>query len=180
MAEARACGELDADGHYIRFEGVFPGRGTAFVNTTRVYGRDGTSAWDLTQASIEARRQMDQLLRFLIVRVPGCERASRIDASTVIGVRETRRIRGQHLLTEEDILAGLSYDDTILKVWRHCRASTLVRAPRPCRGRPRAEVGSGSEASATGCGARARSLKLAAWPSGSRRSTVLSSARGHD
>ena len=119
VAEARARGELDKDCHYIRFEGVFPDRGTLFVNTTRVYGRDGTSAWDLTEGSIEARRQMDQLLRFLVLKVPGCERAFRIDASSVIGVRETRRIRGEHLLTEEDILAGRAYDDTVVKAWRH-------------------------------------------------------------
>lgn len=119
VAEARARGDLDPDCHYIRFEGVFPERGTVFVNTTRVYGRDATSAEDLTAGSVEARRQMAQLLRFVIEKIPGCERAFRIDASTVIGVRETRRIRGEHLLTEADILAGRSYRDTVARVWRH-------------------------------------------------------------
>jgi hypothetical protein len=119
VAQARQRGELDKDCHYLRFEGVFPDRGTLFVNTTRVYGRDGTNAWDVTQASVEARKQMDQLLRFITRHVPGCERAFRIDASTNIGVRETRRIRGAHLLTEEDILADKTYPDTVLKVWRH-------------------------------------------------------------
>ncbi len=119
VAQARERGELDKDCHYLRFEGVFPDRGTLFVNSTRVYGRDGTDSWDVTQGSIEARRQMDQLLRFIRKAVPGCERAFRIDASTSLGVRETRRIRGAHLLMEEDILAGKTYPDTILKVWRH-------------------------------------------------------------
>lgn len=119
VAQARERGELDKDCHYLRFEGVFPDRGTLFVNSTRVYGRDGTDAWDVTQGSIEARRQMDQLLRFIRKAVPGCERAFRIDASTSLGVRETRRIRGEHLLTEEDILGGKTYPDTVLKAWRH-------------------------------------------------------------
>jgi hypothetical protein len=134
VAEARARGELDKDCHYIRFEGVFPDRGTLFVNTTRVYGRDGTSAWDLTEGSIEARRQMDQLLRFLVLNVPGCERAFRIDASSVIGVRETRRIRGEHLLTEEDILAGRAYDDTVVKAWRHHGAGRNWHSPDGAEG----------------------------------------------
>lgn len=134
VAEARARGELDKDCHYIRFEGVFPDRGTLFVNTTRVYGRDGTSAWDLTEGSIEARRQMDQLLRFLVLKVPGCERAFRIDASSVIGVRETRRIRGEHLLTEEDILAGRAYDDTVVKAWRHHGAGRNWHSPDGAEG----------------------------------------------
>lgn len=136
VAEARARGELDKDCHYIRFEGVFPDRGTLFVNTTRVYGRDGTSAWDLTEGSIEARRQMDQLLRFLVLKVPGCERAFRIDASSVIGVRETRRIRGEHLLTEEDILAGRAYDDTVVKAWRHHGAGRNWHSPDGAEGAP--------------------------------------------
>lgn len=136
VAEARARGELDKDCHYIRFEGVFPDRGTLFVNTTRVYGRDGTSAWDLTEGSIEARRQMDQLLRFLVLKVPGCERAFRIDASSVIGVRETRRIRGEHLLTEEDILAGRTYDDTVVKAWRHHGAGRNWHSPDGAEGAP--------------------------------------------
>jgi len=136
VAEARERGELDKDCHYIRFEGVFPDRGTVFVNTTRVYGKDGTSAWDLTAGSIEARRQMDQLLRFLVGTVPGCERAFRIDASTVIGVRETRRIRGEHVLTEEDILAGRTYDDTVAKVWRHHGAGRSWHSPDGGEGAP--------------------------------------------
>lgn len=136
VAEARAKGELDANCHYIRFEGVFPDRGTVFVNTTRVYGRDGTSAWDLTQASIEARHQMDQLLRFLVAKIPGCERAFRIDASNVIGVRETRRIRGEHLLTEEDILGGRTYDDTILRAWRHHGPGRSWHSPDGGEGAP--------------------------------------------
>ena len=136
VAEARARGELDKDCHYIRFEGAFPDRGTLFVNTTRVYGRDGTSAWDLTEGSIEARRQMDQLLRFLVLKVPGCERAFRIDASSVIGVRETRRIRGEHLLTEEDILAGRAYDNTVVKAWRHHGEGRNWHSPDGAEGAP--------------------------------------------
>jgi len=136
VAEARARGELDKDCHYIRFEGVFPDRGTLFVNTTRVYGLDGTSAWDLTEGSIEARRQMDQLLRFLVLKVPGCERAFRIDASPVIGVRETRRIRGEHLLTEEDILAGRAYGDTVVKAWRHHGEGRNWHSPDGAEGAP--------------------------------------------
>jgi FAD-dependent oxidoreductase family protein len=119
IAAARERGELDRDCHYLRFEGVLPDRGTLFVNTTRVYGADGTSAADLTRATIEARRQMADLLRFITAHVPGCERAFRIDASPVIGVRETRHIRGQHVLTEEEILDGATYPDTVVNVWRH-------------------------------------------------------------
>lgn len=118
VAKARARGEVDRDCHYLRFEGVFPDRGTLFVNSSRVYGVDGTNAGDLTRGAVEARRQTDQLLRFIRDNIPGCDRAFRIDASTTLGVRETRRILGEHVLDEEAILAGATYPDTILKLWR--------------------------------------------------------------
>jgi hypothetical protein len=79
---------------------------------------------------------MDQLLRFLVLKVPGCERAFRIDASSVIGVRETRRIRGEHLLTEEDILAGLTYDDTVVRAWRHHGEGRNWHSPDGAEGAP--------------------------------------------
>jgi hypothetical protein len=136
VAAARERGELDRDCHYLRFEGVFPDRGTLFVNTTRVYGMDGTRADELTRATIEARRQMAQLLRFITATVPGCERAFRIDASSVIGVRETRRIRGEHVLTEEAILDGATYPDVVARVWRHHGAGRNWHSPDGGEGAP--------------------------------------------
>ncbi|MHB1006402.1 MAG: FAD-dependent oxidoreductase [Chloroflexota bacterium] len=118
VAAARVRGELDAGCHYIRFEGVDVARGTVFVNTTRVYGVDATDAWQLTRAEVAARRQMRQLVPFIRRERPGCEGAYLLDASTSIGVRETRRVRADFVLDEADILAHRTYEDTVAKVWR--------------------------------------------------------------
>jgi len=129
VAAARARGELDKDCHYVRFEGVNVKRGTIFVNSTRVYGVDGTNAWDLTRAEVEARQQMKQLAAFIQREIPGCEKAYVIDASSSIGVRETRRIRGPFALTEEDILAHKTYEDTVAKIWRFHAAGRDWHSP---------------------------------------------------
>ncbi|MCL4370340.1 MAG: FAD-dependent oxidoreductase [Chloroflexi bacterium] len=136
VAAARERGELDEDCHYIRFEGVNVRRGTVFVNSTRVYGVDGTNGWDLTRAEIEARDQMRQLESFIRGNLPGCERAYVLDASSSIGVRETRRVRGSFVLSEEDILAQRSYEDTVAKIWRFHAAGRDWHSPDGGEGSP--------------------------------------------
>lgn len=136
VAAARERGELHKDCQYIRFEGVNVQRGTVFVNSTRVYGVDGTNAWDLSRAEMEARDQMKLLIAFIRRQIPGCEAAFMIDASSSIGVRETRRIRGPFILSEEDILTQRTYHDTVAKVWRFHAAGRDWHSPDGGEGSP--------------------------------------------
>lgn len=125
---ARLRGDLDKNCHYLRFEGVNVQRGTIFVNSTRVYGVDGTNVWDMTRAEIESRRQTRQLACF-INTLPGCKNAFVIDSSPSIGVRETRRIRGEAILTQDDIAAGRSYPDTVLSLKRRLKVGMELHSP---------------------------------------------------
>jgi hypothetical protein len=45
--------------------------------------------------------------------VPGFERTYVVDTASHIGVRETRRIEGDYVLTEEDIVGALHFADSI-------------------------------------------------------------------
>ncbi|ACQ80123.1 fumarate reductase/succinate dehydrogenase flavoprotein domain protein [Beutenbergia cavernae DSM 12333] len=90
-----------------------PEPGVWRINTTRVLGRDGTSAADLTAAEIEARGQVRALLEFFRTDVPGLERAELLDTAATIGVRETRRVVGEYTLTLEDLIAGRHFDDVV-------------------------------------------------------------------
>ena len=82
-------------------------------NTTRVTHVDGTSRDDLTKAEIEARRQTWEVVSFLQQRVPGFEEAYLLWTAPQIGVRETRRIMGDYVLTEEDVLGARKFPDAI-------------------------------------------------------------------
>ena len=110
---AKARGELWPDCYYFRVECVLPRRGMLTVNATRVYGVDGTKAEDLSRAEIETRHQMLQLAAFARKYIPGFEQSWIVDSASTIGVRETRRIRGEYLMTEDDILAGRHYPDAV-------------------------------------------------------------------
>lgn len=113
VEDAKARGELWQDCYYFRVESVLPERGVLTVNATRVYGVDGTKAEDLSRAEIETRHQMLQLAAFARKCIPGFEHSFILDSASTIGVRETRRIRGEYLMTEDDILAGRRYDDVV-------------------------------------------------------------------
>ena len=61
---------------------------------------------ELTRAEIEGRKQSFEYENFFRDRVPGYEESKIIGLSTQIGVRETRRVNGQHRLTKEECMTG--------------------------------------------------------------------------
>ncbi len=84
-------------------------------NTTRVVKHDATNAEDMTDAELEGRRQVRQMVRFLINEVPGFENAWLAEMAPQIGVRESRRVIGDYVLTTEDVLEARKFDDGIAR-----------------------------------------------------------------
>jgi hypothetical protein len=112
VAEARRQGEWDVPrDRLLVFEGVRAGE--AVVNTTRVVGRLGVVGEDLSQAEVEGRLQAYRVADFLRVRVPGFGASYLLDTPVQIGVRETRRVVGEYVLTEQDVLGGRKFPDAI-------------------------------------------------------------------
>lgn len=74
---------------------------------------DGTDALQLSAGEIEGRRQIRDSFAFLRDRVPAFRDAYIVDIPPQLGIRETRRVLGAYLLTEDDVLGCASFDDTI-------------------------------------------------------------------
>ena len=117
MDEAQASGEF-----------AFPRRGAIVrpqkhdyewrVNVTQLANRDGsaadgTDALSLSAAELEGRRQIVDYLSFLRAKVPGFEKAYILDIAPQLGIRETRRIVGEYVLTREDVLGCADFPDSI-------------------------------------------------------------------
>ena len=85
------------------------------INATQVNRVDGTRVQDLTQAELEGRRQVQPILEFLKKHAPGFQNAYVSGMPAVIGVRETRRIRGVASLAVEDLLAGKSSPRAVVR-----------------------------------------------------------------
>ena len=74
---------------------------------------DATDARQLSEGEIEGRRQITEYFHFLKAEVPGFAGSAIVDIATQIGIRESRRIQGQYVLTGEDILSSAVFSDAI-------------------------------------------------------------------
>ncbi|MCC2686762.1 MAG: FAD-dependent oxidoreductase [Paenibacillaceae bacterium] len=112
MKEANRTGNY----HLPREDGswhVTPHPGIIQANMVRVSGVDATDPFALTLAEVEGRKQTQEYIRFLRENVEGFEQACLISTSQHIGVRETRRIVGEVVLTEDDVLQARKFPDGI-------------------------------------------------------------------
>jgi hypothetical protein len=83
-----------------------------YVHGIRVPG-DASDPVDLTRAEMQGRSDAWAMFEAWKKEVPGFEDSYFITTGPFIGVRETRRIFGQHVLAEDEILATKPFDDAI-------------------------------------------------------------------
>lgn len=92
----------------------YPIDGVLHFNTTRVVKLDPTNPFDVTKAEMEARRQVRELMDFFReIKAPGMENASVIYSAPSIGVRESRMLVGEYVLTGDDLIACKKFDDAV-------------------------------------------------------------------
>ena len=93
-------------------------KGMINANVTGISKFSALDAKELTKAEIEGRRQVFEYLRFLRENLPGFENAEIAVIGTQIGVRETRRILGDYVLNEKEVLKGTKFENGIaLGAW---------------------------------------------------------------
>ncbi len=86
-----------------------------YFNCLHMHGVNGTQADDLSRAAIDLRRKLWANFELLRRHVPGCERLSLITTAALMGVRESRRLRGGYTLNEDDVLEGRQFDDQVFR-----------------------------------------------------------------
>ncbi|MDD3766184.1 MAG: FAD-dependent oxidoreductase [Eubacteriales bacterium] len=84
-------------------------------NSTRVVGKSAVDAQQLTEAEMEAREQVYELYRFMKENIPGFENCQLLMSAPQIGVRESRRIVGEYIITQEDLLNAVKFEDSIAR-----------------------------------------------------------------
>ncbi len=78
---------------------------------------DITDPFQFSEAECKSRRQVVQMIQSMREFAGGdLKNCEMVGASTQIGVRESRRVKGEYILTEEDALNGQRFDDVI--AWR--------------------------------------------------------------
>lgn len=89
-------------------------KGERQVNTTQVNGVDVTDTKTIFQADLELRRQIELLMEFFHKNLPGYGNCQCKSSGTTTGVRETRRVMGDYVITAEELAAGKRFDDVIV------------------------------------------------------------------
>ena len=82
-------------------------------NTTRVVKKNPTNAEDVTAAEILARKQVYEIYDFMKKHADGLENSFLMMTAAEIGVRESRMIVGEYVLTEDDCRAFTKFDDSV-------------------------------------------------------------------
>ena len=112
---ARYAGEKDADRKVILAANAYR-KGEAFLNLTRTTNINATDPDDLTRAEIEERKKVVEAIKALREdKVPGLENIYLISMAPQVGIRESRRIVGEYIITKEDVLEGRTFPDCIAK-----------------------------------------------------------------
>lgn len=114
VAKAVESGELHPCG-ILAVCPVSTARREVSLNTTRIANLDATRTEALSQALPQLLDQVWTCASFLTKRVPGFGNATFSGIAPRIGIRETRRIMGEYVLTGSDVLAGRKRADGICK-----------------------------------------------------------------
>ena len=103
----------------IYFMPVALSRNEIALNTTRVADIDATRSDQISSKLPELYFQVDKCASFLIKNIAGFEKAKICAVASKIGIRETRRIIGEYILTKDDVLSARKFDDVVAKCGHH-------------------------------------------------------------
>jgi hypothetical protein len=95
---------------------------TLYIHTVRedviwvnnlIGGLDPLNVADLTWLEVNGRKRMLITHQFLKQHMPGFENSFILDTASQIGIRSSRRLIGEHILTQNEIFSGVIFPDTI-------------------------------------------------------------------
>lgn len=93
------------------FTGI--GDGILHLNTTRVVMLNPVDPFEISKAEMIARRQVNEMVEFLKENSKAFENSSLVYIANHIGVRESRKLKGVHILTEAELRSCTDFEDTI-------------------------------------------------------------------
>jgi len=103
------------------------------LNTTRLAGVDATDVASLSRSLGKLCEQVTLASEFLKTSIPGFEQACLSGIAPRIGVRETRRVIGEYVLTTDDVIEGRKSPRGVAKgahhVDLHGEGTDQVRVP---------------------------------------------------
>ncbi len=89
--------------------------GVVWCNCPHMSGFDGISPEDLTEADRQGRKRIAGLVEYVRGHYPGFEKAVVVDVAPQIGVRQSRLIEGDYVVSKHDVVNRLHFSDSVAR-----------------------------------------------------------------
>ncbi len=89
--------------------------GIVWCNCPHMPGYDGLSVEDMVASEYEGRQRMMNLLDFARKNVVGFENAKMLGAAEQMGIRQTRLLQGEYVVTKDDVKSRRYFKDTVCR-----------------------------------------------------------------
>jgi hypothetical protein len=89
--------------------------GVVWCNTPHMTGFDGADPESLTNAEYAARDRIDSALDEIRADLPGFEHAYLLDVAQQMGVRQTRLLQGEYVVTKDDVVNRRHFADSVAR-----------------------------------------------------------------
>jgi hypothetical protein len=89
--------------------------GIVWCNCPHMIGFDGLKVEDLTRADFEGRDRIYALLDFVRAQMPGFARAYVVDVAPQTGIRQTRLLEGEYVVTKDDVANRVHFKDSVAR-----------------------------------------------------------------
>ena len=87
--------------------------GVVWCNCPHMTGYDGTDPESLTAAEFDARDRISVALAQIRENLPGFEQCYVVDVAEQMGVRQTRLLQGDYVVTKEDVVSRRHFADSV-------------------------------------------------------------------
>jgi hypothetical protein len=113
IASGKISGGFALEQVWYHTHGADINKGELTFNMTRTTGYDPTDTRQMSEVHRVLQKQLPVAEAFIRNNMPGFEKAYLIDSASILGVRESRRIIGDYMLTKDDVTSGAIPDTSI-------------------------------------------------------------------
>lgn len=92
-----------------------PLEGVVWCNAPHMSGYDGTDPHALTEADFAARDRIVDAVEYVRAHLPGFENCYVLDTAPQIGVRQTRLLQGEYVMTKDDVVRRRHFRDSVAR-----------------------------------------------------------------
>ena len=92
-----------------------PVPGVVWCNAPHMSGYDGVDPGSLTRAEFDARDKISAAVSYVRAELPGFENSYLLDVAEQMGVRQTRLLQGEYVVTKDDINTRRHFADSVAR-----------------------------------------------------------------